>query len=269
MSMRGTMISRTGCSPSSMTLAIISRSSSSRSVLPSTRWRSRSSASAGVSPAARPAAAAAQRVERVQRQQHDEEQHPIQQLDRPHERQRHLLGSGQRQHAPQELHQQQHQQLQTAPSDDGDPRRGADPEVEVEPEADGRRRAQRQRVDEQDRRQGAGRLVEQPHERAGRAACPPRACAAGARDRCTPAPPARPRPGTATSAATTKIGDAQIAHVAVVRVSRRVACVGDGVAARAPQPRLRPTGCRASRPPRRRSWPRRRRRPAPPASCRC
>ena len=49
MSMRGTITSRTGCSPSSMTLVIISRSSSSRSALPSTRWRRRSSASAGVS----------------------------------------------------------------------------------------------------------------------------------------------------------------------------------------------------------------------------
>src|SRR5215472_15857518 len=91
MSMRGTMISRTGCSPSSITLAIL-------------LFGRRQAAAHAEQPAYA-------RVERVQRHQNDEEE-PHQELDRSHEGQRDLLRSGYRHDAADELDQQQHQQLQ-------------------------------------------------------------------------------------------------------------------------------------------------------------
>ena len=55
-------------------------------------------------------------LEHVQRHQ-DDEQQPIQHLDRTHERERHVLGSSHREHAPEELRQQQHQHAHDAKRD--------------------------------------------------------------------------------------------------------------------------------------------------------
>ena len=50
-------------------------------------------------------------IQRAEWQQ-DKKQHPVQDFHRPHERQCHLLRSRQRQDATQELHQQQHHDLE-------------------------------------------------------------------------------------------------------------------------------------------------------------
>jgi hypothetical protein len=104
--------------------------------------------------------------ERVERKQ-QQEQDAIQQLDRAHERQRHVFGSGEREHSTKELHQQQHGELHD-PKHDRQPRRGGgEPDLQVDPERHRRCRAERSRVNEEDRAHAAGGLVEQAEEGAG------------------------------------------------------------------------------------------------------
>ena len=101
-----------------------------------------------------------QLVERVQRQQHEEED-SHHELDGANKRQGNPFGSRHGDDAAEELGEQQDQQLDHA-EDDGYPRRGRPPHVEVEPESGARRDAQGNGVDDQDGRERAGRLFEQP-----------------------------------------------------------------------------------------------------------
>ena len=104
--------------------------------------------------------------QRVQGRQEDE-QHSIQQLDGPNERQCDQLRPGQRHDSPEELSQQQHDQLEHCQDDRHPGQRRRRPEIQVEPEGNRGAATQRQRVHKQDGGQAAARLVEQPHERIG------------------------------------------------------------------------------------------------------